>query len=426
MEYRALSKEKLQSEYEQVVSAYNKYKEQNLNLDMSRGKPGADQLDLAMGMMDILTSKDILNTENGLDVRNYGVLDGIPEAKKLFGDMFNVSGNELIIGGNSSLNLMYDTVAKAMLFGIDEGSTPWGKQDVIKFICPVPGYDRHFAICETLGIQMINVNMNEDGPDMDEVERLVSTDETIKGIWCVPKYSNPDGITYSEDVVKRFANLSPKADDFKIFWDNAYNVHHITDTPDELADVFELCKQNGKEDMIIMFGSTSKISFSGAGIAFIASSVKNVNYMKKHLTIQTIGFDKINQLRHVKYFKDINGVMEHMEKHRQILKPKFEAVLTALDKELKPLDIATWKNPNGGYFVSLNTMNGCAKRTVALCKEAGVVMTGAGATYPYGKDPDDKNIRIAPTYPPVNELVVAMDLFCVCVKLATLEKLLTE
>ncbi len=424
MEYTKLSTAEQEQELAHVLKEYNDYKAKGLKLDMSRGKPGSDQLDLCMGMMDTVTSTDEVILPSGIDVRNYGPLDGIPEIKELFCDMFTVTPEQLIIGGNSSLTLMYDTIAKAMLFGVSEGSTPWIKQGDIKFICVVPGYDRHFAICEAFGIQMINVKMNADGPDMDTIEKLVSSDESIKGIWCVPKYSNPDGTTYSDEVVSRFANLNPLAKDFRIFWDNAYNVHNIEDKLTILLSIFNECKKSGKQDMVVMFGSTSKISFSGAGIAIMASSEQNIAYMKKLLTVQTIGFDKVNQLRHIKFFKDMDGVLAHMEKHRQILKPKFEMVATKLNENIKPLGIATWNDPKGGYFVSVDTMEGCAKRTVELCKEAGVVLTAAGATYPYGKDPHDSNIRIAPTYPPVSELEVAMDLFCISLKVAALEKLL--
>ncbi len=392
---------------------------------MSRGKPGSDQLELAMPILDVLTSKDALNAENGFDTRNYGLLDGIGEAKRLFADMLEVLPENILVGGNSSLNLMYDSIARSMSFGV-LGSTPWSKLDKVKFLCPVPGYDRHFAICELFGIEMINIPMNEFGPDMDMVEKLVSEDDSIKGIWCVPMYANPTGITYSNEVVKRFASLSPKANDFRIYWDNAYCVHHLNNTPDTLLNIFEEAKKNGKEDIVFEFASTSKISFSGAGIAVMAASVNNLNFIRSKLTIQTIGTDKINQLRHVKFYKNLDGIVEHMKKHQDILEPKFNTVLEILDKNIAPCNIATYTKPNGGYFISFDTMKGCAKRVGELCKDAGVVLTPVGATFPYGVDADNSNIRIAPTYPPVEELQIAMELFCDCVKLASIEKLLEQ
>ncbi len=422
--YPEMNREQLLQEQEKLQKAYKEFQDQNLNLDMSRGKPGADQLDLTMPMLDVLSSKDCLKTEDGTDTRNYGVLDGIPEAKKLFADILHVSPEEVIVGGNSSLNLMHDTIARGMFFGFVDSPKPWKDCGKIKFLCPSPGYDRHFAICELFGIEMITIPMTPDGPDMDLVEKYVGEDESVKGIWCVPKYSNPQGITYSDETVRRLAKMETKAPDFKIFWDNAYCLHHLTDHPDELLDLFAECKKLGTEDRVLMFTSTSKVSFPGAGIAAMAASVHNLQFIKKQMTIQTIGFDKIQQLRHVKYFKDLNGIKEHMKLHRAILEPKFKTVLDILDQELKPLSIASWTKPNGGYFIALDTMEGCAKRVVSLCKEAGVVLTGAGATYPYGKDPKDTNIRIAPTYPPVEELKQAMELFCLCVKLASVEKLL--
>lgn len=419
-----MNKDQLNEMKVKLMEDYISFKNKGLKLDMSRGKPSLAQLDLSMGMMDCLSSTTPLKAADGTDCRNYGVLDGIAEAKEMFSKMIGVGTDEIIIGGNSSLNIMYDVISKAMLLGVYGGSKPWGKYDEIKFICPVPGYDRHFAICESLGIKMINVPLNSDGPDMDMVEKLVASDETIKGIWCVPMYSNPDGVTYSDEVVKRFANLMPKADDFRIFWDNAYAIHHLTDTPDKLLNILDECKKAGNPDMVYIFGSTSKVSLAGSGIAMLGASKANIDFIKKQLTIQTIGSDKINQLRHVKFFKDYDGIIAQMQKHKAIIAPKFEAVLKKLDEEIEPLDIASWHKPNGGYFISFNTMDGCAKRVVELCKEAGVVLTPAGATFPYGKDPDDKNIRIAPTFPPVSELETAMELFCICVKLASVEKLI--
>ena len=424
MRYTDMNKEELEGLKSQLLTEYKEFQAKNLKLDMSRGKPESRQLDISMGMMDVLSSETPLKSENGTDCRNYGILDGIDEAKELFRQMIGVEKDEIIIGGNASLNLMYDTIAKALIFGVANGEKPWGKYDEIKFLCPVPGYDRHFAICESFGIKMINVPLLSDGPDMDIVEKLVAEDDTIKGIWCVPMYSNPDGVTYSDETVKRFANLKPKASDFRIFWDNAYCIHHLTDTPDTLLNILDECKKAGNDDMVYIFGSTAKVTFAGAGVAMMGSSKANISFINKLMTIQTIGSDKINQLRHVKFFKDFDGIKAHMIKHKDIIAPKFEAVLKKLEDDIAPLGIATWHKPNGGYFVSFNAMNGCAKRVVALCKEAGVVLTPAGATFPYGNDPDDKNIRIAPTFPPVSELETAMELFCLCVKIASIEKLI--
>lgn len=424
MKLTEMSREQLSAFKAECEKEYEAYKAKGMKLDMSRGKPGADQLDIAMPMFDVFTNSASMIADDGTDCRNYGMLTGIPDAKKLFGALLGVGTDEIIIGGNSSLSLMYDTVARAVTHGVYGSEKPWGKCDKVKFLCPVPGYDRHFAICETFGIEMITVPMNSDGPDMDMVEKLVAEDEAIKGIWCVPLYSNPDGIVYSDETVKRFANLSPKAKDFRIFWDNAYCVHYLKDAPDRILNILDECKKTGKEDMVFIFASTSKISFPGAGVAVMAGSVNNIKHTAALMGIQCISYDKINQLRHVKYFKDMDGIMAHMAKHKAILAPKFDMVLNMLDKEIGELGILEWHKPNGGYFVSVNTLNGCAKRTVQLCKEAGVVLTGAGATFPYGKDPDDKNIRIAPTYPPVNELEQAMNIFCLSLKLASVEKLL--
>lgn len=406
---------------------YNALKAKGMKLDMSRGKPGRDQLDLSMDMLlHIFDGRSELATINGTDCRNYGLLDGIPEAKQLFCKMLGVDAQNIIICGNSSLNIMYDMIARGMIFGVAGGSKPWSACEKRKWLCPVPGYDRHFAITEQFGFEMINIPLNADGPDMDMVEKLVSTDETIKGIWCVPMYSNPTGTTYSDETVRRFAALKPAADDFRIFWDNAYAIHHLTDTPDSLLNIFDEAKKLGNENLIYIFGSTSKVTFPGSGVAMVAASDENIAKTKKLMAVQTIGHDKLNQLRHVEFFKDYDGVIEHMKKHRAILEPKFNAVTDKLEKELAPLGIASWSKPNGGYFVSFDTTDGCAKATVALCKEAGVVMTGAGATYPYGNDPCDKNIRIAPTYPSVSELDAAMEVFCAAVKLATVNKLLDK
>lgn len=422
--YKSLSKDELNKVIEALETRYNAFKEQNLKLDMTRGKPCSEQLDLSIEMLDI-PAKELRKAADGTDCLNYGVLDGLPEAKALFAEMLDVNANEIIIGGNSSLNLMYDTVARAMSLGV-LGCTPWSKQDKVKFLCPSPGYDRHFAICELFGIEMIIVDMKQDGPDMDVVEKLVAEDESIKGIWCVPKYSNPDGITYSDEVVDRFAALKPKAQDFRIFWDNAYCVHHLTEKPDQLKNILTACKEAGNENMVYIFSSTSKISFSGAGIAVMASSVENINSIKKSLTIQTIGFDKVNQLRHARYYKNLDGINQHMKKHASILKPKFDIVLEILDEELGGKEIATWNKPNGGYFISLNTLDNCAKEVAKLALEAGVVLTKAGATYPYGKDPKDRNIRIAPTMPPVAELKKAIEILAISVQLVSARKFINE
>lgn len=419
-----MNKEELSAFRKKYAEEYESYKAKGMKLDMSRGKPSTEQLDLAMPMFDVFTNAASMLAEDGTDCRNYGCLTGIPDAKRLFGQLLGVSADEIIIGGNSSLAMMYDTVSRAITHGVYGSEKPWGKCDKIKFLCPVPGYDRHFAICESFGIEMINVPMRSDGPDMDMIEKLTAEDESIKGIWCVPMYSNPEGISYSDEVVKRFANLSPKAKDFRIFWDNAYCVHHLTDTPDRILNILDECKKTGKEDMVFIFASTSKISFSGAGVAIMAGSVNNVKQITKLMGIQCISYDKINQLRHVKYFKDVDGIMAHMAKHRSIIEPKFKLVLDMLDAQLGDLGILEWNKPNGGYFISVNTLEGCAKRVVELCREAGVVLTSAGATFPYGKDPQDSNIRIAPTYPPLSELEAAMNIFCVSVKLASAEKLL--
>ena len=426
MLYTQMTKEQLSAEKQKLEKEYDAYKAKGLKLDMSRGKPAPEQLNLSLDML-LHCLDGNYKSSNGIDCRNYGVLDGIPEAKALFTEMLGVNNDEIIVGGNSSLQLMYDTLIRAMQLGVLGSDKPWCKYESVKFICPAPGYDRHFAICEALGIEMIPVAYKEDGPDMDEVERLAASDESIKGIWCVPMYSNPTGITYSDEVVKRFAALKPAAKDFRIFWDNAYCVHHLSDADrDHLLNIIDECKKAGNPDLVLEFTSTSKISFPGGGLAVIAASKANIDFIKSQMTYQTIGFDKLNQLRHAKYFKDFNGIQEHMRHHAAIIQPKFNVVLYALDKEIAPLGIGSWKKPKGGYFISFNSLDGCAKRIVSLAKEAGVVMTGAGATYPYGKDPHDSNIRIAPTFPSVEELSTAMEIFCVCVKLARVEKLLAE
>lgn len=420
--YKDMTREQLEEEKRSLEAKYNEYKAMGLKLDMSRGKPAPMQLDLTEDMLLHCLDGEFIS-ENGVDCRNYGVLDGIYEAKRLFMPMLGVGRYEIIVGGNSSLCMMYDSIVRAMLLGVLGGKKPWGKYPKVKFLCPAPGYDRHFAICESMGIEMITVPYKPDGPDMDMIERLVSEDEEIKGVWCVPMYSNPTGITYSDEVVRRFANLNPKADDFRIFWDNAYCVHHLTDTPDSLLNILEECKKTGKENMVYIFTSTSKISFPGGGLAVLAASEANIEFIKGQMTYQTIGYDKLNQLRHARFFKDFEGIKEHMKKHRAIIWPKFETVLTMLDKEIKPLGIGEWHRPHGGYFVSFDGLDNTAKRTVQLCKEAGVVLTDAGATFPYGKDPRDRNIRIAPTFPTVEELGKAMEIFCAAAKLAAVEQL---
>ena len=419
--YQELSREELEALEEKLQKEYDAFKERGLKLDMSRGKPSKEQLDLSMGMMDVLSSGVNLVGEEGVDCRNYGVLDGIKEAQELLGAISEVSADKIIIYGNSSLNVMYDTVSRAMTHGV-MGSTPWCKLDKVKFLCPVPGYDRHFAITEYFGIEMINVPMTPTGPDMDMVEKLVSEDEAIKGIWCVPKYSNPQGISYSDETVRRFAALKPAAKDFRIYWDNAYSVHHLyDDDQDVILEILDECEKAGNPDMVYKFTSTSKISFPGSGIAAIATSKNNIEEIKKQLAIQTIGHDKVNQLRHVLFFKNLDGVVEHMRKHAAILRPKFEAVISTLETELGGLGIGSWVKPKGGYFISFDAMDGCAKAIVAKAKEAGVVMTGAGATYPYGKDPKDRNIRIAPSFPSAEELKLAAELFVLCVKLVSVQ-----
>ena len=422
--YAQRTKEELQQLKKELEKQYEDAKGKGLKLDMSRGKPSAAQLDLSMGIMDVLTSESVLKTEAGLDCRNYGVLDGIPEAKKLMADMMEVAPEQVIVYGNSSLNIMYDTVSRSVTHGV-LGSTPWCKLDQVKFLCPVPGYDRHFAITEHFGIEMINVPMSPEGPDMDLVEKLVAEDASVKGIWCVPKYSNPQGYSYSDETIRRFANLKPAAEDFRIYWDNAYCIHHLYDDNQvEQPEILAECAKAGNPDMVFKFSSTSKVTFPGSGIAALAASEANLSEIRKQMTIQTIGHDKLNQLRHVRFFGDIEGMKKHMSKQAAILRPKFEAVTDILEKELGGLGIGEWTKPLGGYFISFDALPGCAKAIVAKCKEAGVVMTGAGATFPYGKDPKDSNIRIAPSFPTPEEMAQAADLFALCVKLVSVDKLL--
>lgn len=423
-QYKNMSEEELRTLYEDLKIAYEKKKALGLKLNMSRGKPGKSQLDMEANFFNTLNPNVNFNSEMGIDCRNYGELTGIHETRMLMGDVLGVKESRVFIFGNSSLNVMYDTVARSMLFGVC-GSTPWCKLDKIKWLCPVPGYDRHFAITEQFGIEMINIPMKSDGPDMDLVEKYVNNDPAVKGIWCTPKYSNPGGVTYSEEVVNRFAHLKPAAEDFRIYWDNAYVIHDLyEDKRDELPEILHACKEAGNPDIVFEFCSTSKVTFPGSGIAAMASSKKNLEFIKNIISIQTIGHDKLNQLRHVRYFKNVEGMKNHMKKHAALIRPKFETILSALDKELTGLGIGEWTNPNGGYFISFDSMEGCAKRIVQLCKEAGVILTGAGATYPYKKDPKDSNIRLAPTYPSLEEIAQAVEIFILCVKLASCEKLL--
>lgn len=422
--YKELSENELLALKEDLNKQYEEAKAKGLKLDMSRGKPSPSQLDMERDFLEVIRSDTDLKTSSGVDCRNYGLLDGIPEAKKLMADMIGVSEDMIIVFGNSSLNIMYDTVARSMLFGV-LGSTPWCKLDKVKFLCPVPGYDRHFAITEQFGIEMINIPMTCDGPDMDLVEKYVNEDPAVKGIWCVPKYSNPQGYTYSDETVRRFAALKPAAEDFRIYWDNAYAIHDLyEDRSDQLLEILGECEKMGNADMVYEFVSTSKVTFPGSGISALASSKANLDSIKNTMTIQTIGPDKLNQLRHVLYFKDIEGMKAHMMKHAAIMRPKFEAIEEVLLRELDGLEIGSWTKPNGGYFISFEAMEGCAKEIVSRCKDAGVVLTGAGATYPYKNDPKDSNIRIAPTFPSEEELSIATDLFVLCVKLVSVEKLL--
>lgn len=423
MSYLNLSKAEIKSEREKLLKQYEDYKGKGLSLNMARGKPSPEQLDLSQPMLDVIKSSDFCISEDGTDCRNYGGFEGISESKELFSKILEADPENVFVGGNSSLNMMFDTISCFMTAPIYDDTVAWHDVKDRKFLCPVPGYDRHFGITGYFGFEMIPIPLNADGPDMDMVERLVSSDESVKGIWCVPKYSNPTGITYSDEVVRRFASLKPAAKDFRIMWDNAYAVHDVTDTPDNLLSIVDECKKTGNEDLPILFCSTSKITFSGAGVAALAASPLNMKVLKKRLQFATIGYDKVNMLRHSKFFKNYEGLLEHMQKHKKILAPKFETVIKKLNENLADTEIADWTNPNGGYFVSVNVYKGTAKRVVELCKEAGVVLTGAGATFPEGKDVDEKNIRIAPSFPSVEELSLAMDIFCVCVKLACLEVL---
>ena len=424
--YKDMSKEELLTLKDALMEEYKTEEAKGLNLNMARGKPGFSQLDLSMPMLDVVNSESDMRTVLGNDVRNYGDLDGIGECRRLMADMMSVEKDNVVVCGNSSLNIMYDTISRSMTHGVN-GSTPWCKLDKVKFLCPVPGYDRHFKITEYFGIEMINIPLYDDGPDMDLVEKYVNNDEAVKGIWCVPKYSNPTGISYSDEVVRRFAGLKPAAEDFRIYWDNAYCIHHLyDDVHDEILNILDECEKAGNPDMVYIFASTSKISFPGSGVSAIAASPKNIEFIMGQMTIQTIGHDKINQLRHARFFKDRDGLKAHMKIHAKLLRPKFEAVLNTLEKELTGLEIGSWIKPRGGYFISFDAMEGCAKNIVAKCKALGVILTGAGATFPYGKDPKDSNIRIAPTFPTPEEMELAAKIFVLCVKLASVEKLLEE
>ena len=424
--YSERTTEELLQEKQELEAKFEDARGKGLKLDMSRGKPSTEQLKISRGILDAIDSTSDLNCASGQDCCNYGLMDGIPEAKQLFADLLEVSPENVIVYGNSSLNIMYDTISRAYTHGI-LGNTPWCRLDSVKFLCPVPGYDRHFSVTEHFGVEMIHIPMDENGPDMDLVEQYVNRDPAVKGIWCVPKYSNPTGITYSDEVVRRMASLKPAAADFRIYWDNAYAFHHLYDeVQDEIPEILSECAKAGNPDMVYEFCSTSKISFPGGGLAALVSSETNLKEVRAQMTIQTIGHDKVNQLRHVRYFKNAQGVREHMKKHADFMRPKFETVLQVLEKELGGLEIGSWVRPRGGYFISFDALPGCAKAIVAKSKEAGLVLTGAGATYPYGKDPQDSNIRIAPTYPTPEELALAGEIFVLSVKLVSLEKILAE
>lgn len=425
MDYLNCSKQELENEYSKLKNQFEETKGKKLSLNMARGKPGKEQLDLSLGLLDVINSSSEFVGEDGMDCRNYGVLKGIEECRRMFGEMLGVDYQNVMVGGSSSLNMMFDTISCMMTASIADGCKPWYEVKNRKFLCPVPGYDRHFGITEYYGFEMIPVPMTATGPDMDIIESLVASDDSIKGIWCVPKYSNPQGITYSDETVRRFAALKPAAKDFRIMWDNAYCIHDISDTPDTLLNIYDECAKNANEDMPIIFCSTSKITFPGAGVAAMAASNANMQVFTKRYNYEVISYDKLNMLRHVRYFKDYNGMLKHMQLHKDVLKPKFDIVINTLEKELSPCNIGDWTNPNGGYFVSVDVLKGTAKRVVALCKEAGVILTDAGATYPLGKDPEDKNIRIAPSFPPNDELQTAMDIFCICTRLAACEKILS-
>ena len=419
--YPEMTAEERRAEYARLQKEFDDLKVRGLSLNMARGKPGKAQLDLVSDIFGLMQkSEDYVS--DGIDVRNYGEMTGLPAAKRLFADILGCKPEQVFVGGNASLQLMYDTISKAYTHGLLHSERPWCREEKVKWLCPAPGYDRHFKITESFGFELITIPMTENGPDMDAVEEAVK-DPTVKGIWCVPKYSNPDGIIYSDETIRRMASLNPAAPDFLIMWDNAYCIHEFEGDYVEFPDILSECEKAGHPDMVFEFASTSKVTLPGAGISCFATSEANMEYMKKLLTVQVISFDKVNQQRHVLYLKDKAHTLELMKKHAAIMGPKFRAVVDTLDKEIAPLNIATWRRPKGGYFVSLNAMPGTAKRTLALCKEAGVTMTNAGATFPYGKDPQDSNIRIAPSLPPVEELEQAIAVFCTCLKMAALEKL---
>ena len=423
-QYLKTLKEDPKSRLSVLEKEYDEFRARGLKLDMSRGKPCKEQLDLSVEMLAYPYKDKNFKTDSCADVRNYGMVDGLPEAKELFAKMLEVGTNEIILGNNSSLSMMYDTISRAMTFGLYGSPEPWCRLPKVKFLCPSPGYDRHFAICELFNIEMITIDLKDDGPDMDAVEKLAAEDDSIKGMWCTPKYSNPTGITYSDEVVDRLAAMSTAAKDFRIFWDNAYAVHHLTDRPDRLKNILEACKKAGNPDRVFIFASTSKITFPGSGVAMMAASENNISLIKKQLGIRTICPDKINQLRHLLFFRDIDGIERHMKKHAAILKPKFDMVIGILESRLGGKNIASWSKPNGGYFISFDTLPGCASAVVKMAGEAGVVFTPAGATYPYHKDPQDRNIRIAPTLPPADELRTAMELLCICTEIVSIRKLL--
>ena len=423
-DFNHLNTQQLQQIKDDLLNRYREFKSHGTTLDITRGKPCPEQLDLSSDMLDIINNRNYL-TEEAADSRNYGGLDGIPEVKKLFAQYLEVAPEEIIIGGNSSLNMMHDTFMRAMVKGVTEQSPPWAKLPEVKFLCPSPGYDRHFFICDYLDINMITVQMKDTGPDMDQVEELVASDDSIKGIWCVPRYSNPTGVVYSDEVVDRLASMKTKAIDFRIFWDNAYAVHHFDDEPARLKNILNACKRAGNPERVLIFGSTSKITFAGSGVAMMAGSRESMAMTKKQMAFQTIGPDKLNQLRHAKFFKNVAGIENHMKKHAAILKPKFEAVQNALEKELGGKNIADWSRPGGGYFVSIDTLEGCAAAVVQMAAEAGVKLTPAGSTYPYMKDPLDRNIRIAPSFPPLEDIRSAMQLVGICIQLVSIEKKMT-
>lgn len=428
MTYQEMTKEELLEERQSLQKEYDAWKRKNLSLNMARGKPSKAQLDLSNQLMDVLNSNSYFNDQTGTDCRNYGVGEGIPEAKALMGEMSEVSPDDMIIFGNSSLNIMFDSIARSYAKGVC-GSTPWCKLDKWKFLCPVPGYDRHFRVTEFFGAEMINIPMTPDGPDMDMVEDYVNNDPAVKGIWCVPKYSNPQGYSYSDETVRRFANLTPAASDFRIYWDNAYSIHHLYDEPekqDVILEILDECRKAGHPDMVYKFISTSKVTFPGSGLAALAASKRNLDDVRKYMSAQTIGHDKLNQLRHVRFFGNLTNMKQHMRKHAAILRPKFEAVWEIFDKKLGGLGVGEWTKPNGGYFISYDALPGCAKKIVAMCGECGVTLTPAGATYPYGRDPEDKNIRIAPSYPPLDELKEAAEIFTICVRIVSIDKILDK